>query len=127
MTRDEKNRIIAEGVMRWYKPTNDETSECLAKKWYELRHWTLHRHSGAPIENFSSYYWTPPDFYASEEASAMLLEKMPWPILQLAPDKESWMCHPGHGSQEMGTWHRDKDRKTAIAEAALKLAAESES
>jgi len=110
MTRDEreeKNRIIAEGLMRWYRPTTAETSECLAKNWYELRHWTLHRTSGAPIKNFSSYYWTPPDFYGNEQMSALLLDK----LLALTVSAEETP------SQFKWAWNY----VAAIAEAALAL------
>lgn len=76
LTNDQKNVMLAE-FMGFLKPTIEETEEVLrSRRSVDIRHWTLHRHSGAPIERFSSYYWTPPDFYASEHYNAMVRYKM---------------------------------------------------
>lgn len=119
MDKAEKNRRLAEwlGLLA---PTKDETEECLRERRYDVRRWTLHRHNNAPIERFSSYYWQPADFYSSEEASALLLEKMPDPMLWKESDT-LWGCEArnDHHNYEYATFNAD--RKTCIAEAALRL------
>lgn len=120
--RENQNRKLA-GWLGYLAPTKEETEKCLAKRWYGLRKWTLHRHNYAPIENFSSYYWTPPDFFTSEDASAMLLEKMPHCHLIHQSDGEWWCAAEGNWPGIGGQSH---DRKTAIALAALALIASEE-
>lgn len=72
-----------------------------------------------------------PDFYLSEEASAMALEKMPNVRLTRLPASRSWACDydwcksEKDGNLSVGYGHglgmEAKDRKTAICEAALAL------
>lgn len=119
MSKEEKNILIAEAFMRWFKPDTTETEEALRDRRYELRHWTLHRTSGAPIENFSSYYWTPPDFYTDEAANALLVEKVSTDCkydfsLEKRYDSMWEVWSGGYFLAE------SDDRKTAICEAALK-------
>jgi hypothetical protein len=76
MDLDRINAIIQEFIMRQYRPTNDETATAIGEKQYELRGWTLHRHGGKPIENFSSYYWLPPNYTTSPVASRALRGKL---------------------------------------------------
>ncbi len=66
----------------------------------------------------------PPDFLHSEEASAMLLEKMTNPVL-VRLFSGDWMCDADQNSP-LDTEYRatDRDRKAAIYAAALKLAKE---
>ncbi len=122
LTKEEKNRIIAEWL-GFLKPTKEETEEVLRDRRYELRRWTLHRTSNAPIENFSSYYWTGPDYFNSENDSAQILEAMPavelycHPADHIGPEK-GWRCRPDWG---LDAAVYNADRKTAIAEAALLL------
>lgn len=65
----------------------------------------------------------PPDFYSSEEANAMLLEKMPAAELYKHPpdhlDSEAgWRCRPDWGL-DAAAYH--VDRKTAICAATLAM------
>lgn len=64
-----------------------------------------------------------PDFYLSEEASALLLEKMPEVILcrRLNPKDGQWYCQYYAGDVRVVDGVLHPDRKTAIAEAALRL------
>lgn len=120
MSKEDNNRKLAEWL-GFLKPDRDETEAALQDRCYELRHWTLHRHSGAPIENFSLYFWTAPDFYVSEAANAMLLEKMPNPKVMADRKKDGtlWLCKSDWRFWHNGAEHAD--RKTAIILAALAL------
>lgn len=69
----------------------------------------------------------PPDFYTSEEASALLLEKMPFPSLVVWEGEsyhiiqgKYWQCTPEHNKQNTVTVI-DADCKTAIAEACYRF------
>lgn len=58
--------------------------------------------------------WYPADFYADEAASALCLEKMPWPAVQWIGGGQ-WACFPDHSEHVCVFTH--PDRKNAIAEA----------
>ena len=110
MERDENNRKLAEWLgwkandsrTRWHSPEcqRDETpaSMCNGKV---------------------------PDFYTDESANALLLEKMPQPVLQKVfsndpdlPDGDfNWFCF--NDCDGTGISVKAKDRKTAIVNAAL--------
>jgi hypothetical protein len=75
MKNEDANRLLMPWLGLW-TPTKEETEDALRDRRFDLRRWTLHRTSGAPIERFSSYYWTPLDFFTSEEASALLRRKI---------------------------------------------------
>lgn len=84
-----------------------------------LHEWTGQLYVGSSIDGKHVPYM--PDFYESEEASALLLEKMPDGLVlekvstTLATESYSnWIVH-GVDPEAM---FYDKDRKTAIAEAA---------
>jgi hypothetical protein len=98
MTRGEKNRKLAE--------------------WLGWRQVAANLWNGPPGNPFAG---TPPDFYTSEEASVLLLDKMPKVALwhMETPEAMTWRCHSNFDVAD--SWTQDADRKTAIAEAALKL------
>lgn len=122
MTKEEKNQRLCEWL-GYLKPTKDETEKALRERRYELRRWTLHRTSNAPIERFSSYYWTPPDFYSDEAANALLLEKMREFGNVTLHGANGWGVSTGYIREGgVAIWtgpSHSQDRKTAIAEAAL--------
>jgi hypothetical protein len=71
--------------------------------------------------------WKPRNFYDSEEASALLLDKMPYALLKHAstgrhrPPYMAWECWPNPTANGNYGHVRHEDRKTAIAESALKF------
>ena len=87
--------------------TNDEKNRKIAE-WLGFTQWS--RHTGQkPV----------PDFYTDEEASALVLEKMPRGTIS-RQDNGQWECSVNaflHGPYI----RNQEDRKTAICEAALKL------
>lgn len=116
MTKDEKNRKLAEwlgfqivpflGWHIYHRPQCKYPRQSIVTECEEL---------GCSMAS--------PDFFASEEASALLLEKIRRPLyVSDWPDCEGWRVDIGvekHQGLPLGPTHTD--RKTAIAEAALKL------
>jgi len=99
MTKDEKNRKLAEWLGWRFEGGYWHHPHCYGSPQY-------HKDCGTPAF----------DFYTSEDASTLLLEKMPRPRLEYC-DKlwEVWPDWLDNESQQNAC------RKTAIAEAALKL------
>lgn len=122
--RAEKNRLLAE----WLEPMPDgpDTLQIMAairsELYSPLKAWECDGH-GDPIV----WAWHPRDFYLSEEASAMVLEKMLMPLVKkvstgrrIAPHM-AWECWPNPTASGNYDHVRNVDRKTAICEAALAL------
>lgn len=103
MTKEEKNRVLAE----WVGFTNFHGPP-------DWRGWICDGSDGHVVPL--------PDFYLSESASAMLLEKMPEPNLWLESSKDEprlWACHADISGPDTSGYAHDPDRKTAIANSAL--------
>lgn len=99
--REEKNRLLATWL--GWRYVDDQSTLGFQR----VMNWK------APNGRFMKY---PPDFFTSESASAMLLEKMPFgSVCRLS--KDLWVCRASEWSGDF----KDTDRKTAIAEAALAL------
>ena len=114
MTKGEKNRLIAEWV--GLRPTTDG--------WW-------------PQTDGKAFPY-PPDFFTSEEANALVLEKLSREGIELKnfPDKyyltgklktpTHWVCIPKSWTMDRNgcttgrPFSSDPDRKTAVVEAALK-------
>lgn len=94
LTKQQAEEIAAESGGWRLRPTNDETSACLAGRNYDIRGWSLHRKSGAPIENFSSYYWTPPPFadsaYWAKKLRVHLAEASDSTVLEWSDETKTW-------------------------------------
>lgn len=111
--REENSRILAE----WLEPkpdyTPDKSSHSKMRAWVYV--W------GLPYPGDGG--WKPADFYTDETANAMLLEKMPRPVLRRweksGNDPEMWACSPDN--YKLAT-KLDPDRKAAICAAALLIA-----
>ena len=89
--------------------------------WYFMR---LQSAGGAWFFALQGSECKPRDFYLSEEANALVLEKLPAvELYHHAQDGHAgaWRCRADWGQDE-STY--SNDRKTAVVEAALKLLAE---
>lgn len=110
MTKEEKNRVIAEWLEPMVPPlSNRRPMHC----------------GGSPKDAWigsADHEWEPSDFFTDESASALILEKMPCPKV-MRVHESLWSCSPNWpliGTPE-GIIAGHEDRKTCIAEAALKL------
>lgn len=114
--RDEKNRKIAEWIEPLSSLPNEDDSEEMRA--YESAAW-IATFRLSKVTGMHVPAWEPQDFYTSEEASALVLEKMLQPcVFRCAPGGQ-WACCWNMAGQadEIAI---AVDRKTAIAEAALK-------
>lgn len=109
------NRRLAEWLEP--EPKSAMATRCNGRVFHQsaLRVWS----------RFTGEEWRHCDFFADESASAMLLEKMPLPVLQCALQmqnggRKTWGCTPDRIAAGEYVWHQD--RKTAIALAAYELA-----
>lgn len=129
MTKDEKNRQIAEGLFGWkmiegYHPEIDGPRSDPGR-WHLRRRWIL---DGKPMacEECGDF----PDFHTDEAANALVLEKMPRGQVSFHPAKfyldgklkteSHWVCLPNFVDDKY-LYVSNPDRKTAICEAALKF------
>lgn len=131
MTGEEKCRVIAgwlgwtefhlSGTLWYGKPPED---------WPQLACVLADLHTSSRSNCWEEWH-NPPNFYESEEASAICLEAMPFPSVvmwegngpQFVIQGRWWQCivdHTAFGSAAINVIHAD--RKTAIAEATFKLA-----
>lgn len=130
MTKDEKCKKLAEWLEPLSSLPNEDDSEEMRA--YESQVWIasfrLSRVTGMHVPS-----WEPPDFYLSEEANALLLEKIPFVVVRRSnlphgSGLERW--YVGIQAQPKANipawWAEASDRKTAIAEAALSLIAKGE-
>jgi hypothetical protein len=112
--REEKNRKLAEwlgavGPMPRYLPQLGDTTCVL-----DTPVWRW---------NWASKSWEPRDFYTDESASALLLEKMK-PVQVVIYETFTQVYKTVIDNEpQYGPFADGNDRKTAIAEAALKLIA----
>ncbi len=103
-TQEEKCRVIAE----WLEPKPTSPKQ---------RGQSVRSSGGAWIAYTGG--WQAADFYRDESASALILEKMPLAKLVNDPKHGGWMCESDWRFFHNGALHAD--RKSAIAEAALRL------
>ena len=109
MTREEENRKLA----RWLG-WSTFPSKVDSEVWCERR-----------LENDNVTTFPLPDFRTDEAANAMLLEKMPLPVLRRLHTlgqtlKQEWSCTPDC-TPLRPIYENASDRKTAIVLAALAL------
>ncbi len=122
LTKDEKNRIIAEWLEP--KPVSKGTATCRGDLSVAGGAWQW---SG---QNYSrpnpAGFWEPRDFYTSEDASAVILEKMSatnayvWLEWDINEWCVTWLPTTSE-DQDPPTEYSHRDRKAAIADAALAL------
>lgn len=120
MTQDKKNRVLA----RWLGWQHiicltEDGEQCCGLD--GSRHW--HKpfiDDGCPCGGEHGNSTDLPDFYHDEAASALLLEKMRSHAIWIEGYETGWIVHVNpHDPFRFEA--SDRDRKTAIAEAALKL------
>lgn len=106
LEREGNNRRLAKWIEPYCELTHEHVTDC-HRDYSPKRAWQR-------VAGGSGVVWEPRDFYTSEEANAMLLEKMPrGTVLQ---KRDDWQVRAGL----FGTLYSEHpDRKTAIVTACL--------
>ncbi len=109
MTRDEKNRKIAEAL---------EPMPLRPEEYVRTANRVAFSRLGFWAHEFGKREWTPVhNFYLSEEDNALVLEAMPHPELSKRNDGIWWCIADYYDPKSLQ--YKNTDRKTAICEAFL--------